>query len=300
VIGDLALEAMLQGALIRECISTVGKVRNVVFASENFPYEADFIEAFEKNGHDRYLLFAHGGVRAWDIKYSRLPQIELIPPVARASIDREVVLAIGGKVDEENLVTIHETRDSVAQVEALRLMGAQVASPRTLPASPSDRPSPVKVLVMGDYLAEASQLILSLVELLSIPPGAEFAFRYRPHPLARRRETRRFARLADLSRGSLDDDLHWADRVIASSSSSGPLLSVLAAKPVAAVVSRTAVNFSPRVKGIVFVRSPDSLLRFLTDPVPVTIQPSGAGLNLQPGFHRWLDLLQSRPKPDLH
>lgn len=293
VYGDLALEYSLQREMIRSFAQNLTQVNHAVIASENFPIECDLHDALGRKTAGNFILFAHGGVRPWDLKYARFPNNSEVPHAALASVDRGVLLAINGEIDRLSLEEMGDDLGHVVDVEALRFLGLANLRVREKVIEDQTITSPLHLLVLGDYMLSPTLELCKLVKEVLPTLGVGTSLTFRPHPLTVARDKDALGKSARSSSGTLAEDLSSADVVISTASSSSGLGAVLAGKSVVVVVSASDLNYSPRVPGVRFVRDGRQLADALLNGRAQPPTDDDTGLHLDPGLTRWLRLLNS-------
>lgn len=291
VYGDLALEYSLQREMIRSFAQNVSPMSHTVIASENFPIECDLHDALKPKTIGNFILFAHGGVRPWDLKYSRFPNSSGIPQPASASVDRAALLAINGDLDRLSLKEMGGDLAHVVEVEALRFLS--LANPQRSEPISGVRATkgPLRLLVLGDYLHAPTLEVCRLVESVLPTLKVETSLMFRPHPLVASRDKDVMRTGATSLSGTLDEDLSQADVIISTATSSSGLGAILAGKTVVTIVSPTDLNYAPQAPGVRFVRDArqlaDAIMAARLQPPPI----QDIGLHLDPSLHRWRRLL---------
>lgn len=287
--GDLALEAALQREAVRKFASEVPHLHQLVLASENFSVEADFLEFFSSKVAEDSILFAHAGVRPWDLRYSRLTTTLGSPSSSLSAMDRKALIAINGSLDRKYLVAYPESSSLVTEVEALRFMpeGNSASSPH----AGFGGSGPRRLLVLGDYERRATESACTLIQQVLDSGQRRFKVLFRPHPLAGTRDNH-LLRDAELSSaGRIQDDVERSDLVVSPASTSSVLAVAITGKPIGALTGCEDLNFAPDFPGVFYIRDRSDLERFLSGvdlEVGYGVQDQ---LNLEPTLPKWCSLL---------
>lgn len=287
--GDLALEAALQREVVRKFATEVPHLHRLVIASENFSVEADFLEFFGSKVAEDSILFAHAGVRPWDLRYGRLTTTHGGPASSLSAMDRKALIAIGGSVDRRYLVTYPESSSLVTEVEALRFMPEEYSA--SSPHAGFGGADPRRLLVLGDYERRATESTCALIQEVLDSGQGRFKVVFRPHPLTGTRDNHLLIDAEISSASRIQDDVERSDLVVSPASTSSVLAVAITGKPIGAIIDCEDLNFAPDFPGVFYIRDRSDLERFLNG-VDLGV---GYGvhdqLNLEPTLPRWCSLL---------
>lgn len=262
VFGVAAINNILYLNLFEAALKTLPKQQQGVFLQENMGWEFGFIHAWRAAGHERLIGAPHSTVRFWDLRfffdsrsYSRtghndLPLPDLVAcngPVMRAAYQQ-------GGYPAENLV----------DVEALRYLhlGQRQCARRAVPKKINE---PLHLLVLGDYLADNTQLQMRLLDQAAsyMPQSMDIVFK--PHPNCPIQVSDYPALHIRLSMEPIEKLLDECDVAYASATTSAAVDAYCAGVQIISVLDPNAMNLSPLrgSVGSLFIRTAVELTRAL-------------------------------------
>lgn len=291
--GPLAVSNLLWIELFDKALSDLPCQSVGLYLCENQSWERALIHAWRKRGHGRLVAVVHSTVRFWHLSY--FTDIRTLRSSGRYALPQPDVVALNGKAAVDAYLEVDYPRDAIVECEALRYgyLGG------VLPMQPSKRPSgsPLRVLVLGDFLPSSTTSMLKLLDAAVALVTDPVAYTVKPHPnfLVKSQDYPliNFSVIND----PLENALRDCDIVYSSNMTSAALEAYLVGLPVVVMLNEMELNFSPLrgLGGVRFVSTPGELADVLQSADTRFV--TSAGYNdfffLDAELPRWQRLLPS-------
>ena len=289
--GQIAVSNLLYYHLFKKSISDLPHQKLGLYAFEDQAWERAFIHSWKKNGHGKLIAVAHSTVRYWDFRYSsdsRMTDVECqINPIPYADF-----VALNGQAAINNFLSTEYAIKSIKECEALRFLNISV--PETTMVQKTADHKELKVLILGDYLADVTanlmKLLLDALPLLSV----SISLTLKPHPVnlvsPNDYPLLNFKVVTD----GLEDILHEYDIAFAGNSTSAAVDAYLTRMKVIVCLDEYQLNMSPlhSRENVQFVSTPIQLANALSGVIEQV--PSETGKDfffLDPKLPRWRKII---------
>jgi surface carbohydrate biosynthesis protein (TIGR04326 family) len=154
----------LEGLYFAECfdkaLSSLPRQSEGLYLLENQGWERALASAWRRCGHGRLAGVAHSTIRFWDLRYHRDPRH--YDAAGREPYSGPDVVIVNGQAARAAYLSNATRRETLVECEALRylhLRSSEAPARQTREAG-----TPVKVLVVGDYLRSSTEAVLGLLE----------------------------------------------------------------------------------------------------------------------------------------
>jgi surface carbohydrate biosynthesis protein (TIGR04326 family) len=265
-----------------------------LYLFENQAWERALIHAWRKNGHGQLIAVQHSMIRFWDLRYFPDPRtVRSSDPYPMPQAD---LVALNGKAAVDAYLSLDYPKQAIAECEALRY--GHLNNIRAGRSSRKAKGSPVKVLIVGDYMSSANIRILQLLEAAAPQMSDSLAYTMKPHPNLPVKATEYPSLHLKVVTAPLGEILHDFDIAYCSNLTSAAVDAYLAGLPVVVVLDDTELNLSPLrgESGVSFVSTPEELakaLRTSTCECAATNPNPSSFFFLNPELPRWSHLLDS-------
>ena len=254
------------------------------------PWEVALIQAWNAAGHGKLIGVASSPIRFWDLRY--FSDARSITPAGletRTSLEFRPVphlLAVNSPISRELLETAGEPEKRIIDVEAL--MYQYLGLPPLM-----DLDTPSGILVLGDFFAEVTEKILTIVQSwIELSQNQQIIY-FKPHPANHHPVPDELIRGFNFSVLPLSELFKICSVVIAPSSSTGSLEALCAEKHMISILDPTLLNFKPdkSMPSYLFVRNSYELQQALHLATDVNTSVVQQILYLDPTLPKWKGLL---------
>ena len=261
-----------------------------IYIMEYQPWEVALIQAWNAAGHGKLIGVASSPIRFWDLRY--FSDARSITPAGletRTSLEFRPVphlLAVNSPISRELLETAGEPEKRIIDVEAL--MYQYLGLPPLM-----DLDTPSGILVLGDFFAEVTEKILTIVQSwIELSQNQQIIY-FKPHPANHHPVPDELIRGFNFSVLPLSELFKICSVVIAPSSSTGSLEALCAEKHMISILDPTLLNFKPdkSMPSYLFVRNSYELQQALHLATDVNTSVVQQILYLDPTLPKWKGLL---------
>jgi surface carbohydrate biosynthesis protein (TIGR04326 family) len=232
-----------------------------LYLMENQGWERALIRAWRRHAHGRLTGVAHSTLRFWDLRYHCDPR--RYQPGRRAEIPEPDAVAVNGVQARREFLATCASRERVIDCEALRYLTLARHAPR----EPRRRPAgqPLRLLVLGDFLADSTARLLRLVEEALPPAGQPPEIWIKAHPNCPVEAGSLAGLRPRIVHETVASLVPAVDVVLASNTTSAALEAYIGNACVLVYDDRSGVNFSPlrSVREVLFVHHALELRRAL-------------------------------------
>lgn len=227
-----------------------------VFLQENQPWEFAFISLWNSFGHKYLIGTPHTTVPYWDLRY--FFDERSYDNQGMNSLPLPDKVAVNGPAGMHAYLAGGYPKQKMVEVEALRFLYlGQCTSDRH--EHPSDPDSPVKLLVLGDYVLKNTKTQLRLLEkalpLMSIKPEISI----KPHPACAINPAEYPGIAMKMVTDTISDLLKDCDVAYTSNMTSAAVDAYCSNVGVISILDPSTLNMSPirNEEGVAFVASPE-------------------------------------------
>ena len=255
-----------------------------IYLMENQGWERALIRAWGKHGHGRLAGVAHSTVRFWDLRYHCDPRVydsggDFLP--------RPQVVVLNGEVARNEYLATSRLREQLIDCEALRYLHLRPCSPR-----PLRRDEPLRVLVLTDFMPEATRLMLKIVNEATAAARLPLEVWVKPHPNCPVDPAQFPASKMRVVDGPVALLCCEAHMVLASNTTSAAVDAYATGSRIAIFDDRTGVNFSPLrgISGVSFVHGATELhavIEALRPGDSVPPRRTASFFHIEPDLRRW-------------
>jgi len=293
--GTTAIRHCLILSTIEQEISSQSFCPLGVYIMEYQPWEVALIQAWNAAGHGKLIGVASAPIRFWDLRY--FSDARSITPVGletKTHIQFRPVppfLAVNSPISRELLETAGEPTSRVIDVEALMYQYLGVHKTDDLNTSSG-------ILVLGDFFAEVTGRILTMVQSwIELNQNQQIIY-FKPHPANHHPVPDELLRGLNITALALSELFEICSVVIAPSSGTGSLEALCAGKHMISILDPTLLNFKPHksMPDHLIVRNSYELqqaMRMETDTNKNVVQQI---LHLDPTLPNWRGLLELEDK----
>jgi surface carbohydrate biosynthesis protein (TIGR04326 family) len=261
------------------------------YLCENQAWERSLIHAWKKHGHGRLIGVPHSTVRFWDLRY--FVDRRTIFSESECPIPQPDCVALNGPVAVSALLEAGYPKDRIRECEALRYSYLN----RRLPRKHGRLGNHLRVIVLGDIMADATGRLLKLLQRYAVngPDTIEYVLKGHPNcPV----DPNQFPKLKmTVAAGSLESALQTCDVAYGSNGTSAVMDAYLFGARVVVMLDDTDLNMSPLrgQRGVSFVSTPSELGNALAAASESSAQYAKANecFFLDSEYPRWLRLLVS-------
>ncbi|WP_084207466.1 TIGR04326 family surface carbohydrate biosynthesis protein [Sulfuritalea hydrogenivorans] len=177
--GQTSMSNVLFLNLLESAMRSLPKQRIGVYLQENQGWEFALVHAWKALGHGRLIGSPHSTIRYWDLRYffdrscyTRTGDNQLPLP------DQ---VALNGAIARDTYLTGDYPEGDLVEVEALRFLHlAEARAKAPLGFRPSE--SPLRVLVLGEYLPRNTRKQMRLLEKAAQYLPSDMVVNVKPHP----------------------------------------------------------------------------------------------------------------------
>lgn len=292
--GVVGMRNCLTYNIIEETVRRLPHQELGVYLLENQGWEMALVHAWRAAGHGRLVGVPHSTVRYWDLRYF----------FDRRSYERTTGCdlpladqwAVNGPAARTSCLEGGFPADCLGDVEALRYLYLCHMPPRTPRQS-----GPLRVLVLGDYLASVTrgqlQLLYDSLPLLPVP----VRFTIKPHPNCPVKLEEYPELKAEVTTAPLATLLAKCDAAYTSNITSAAVDAFCAGVPVISVLDGATLNLSPlrEQSGVEYVALPEELARAVGSIHGSVPRGGRHFFTLDEDLPRWRRLLGSGESPSV-
>jgi surface carbohydrate biosynthesis protein (TIGR04326 family) len=287
--GKDAMVNCLRLSLFEEAVSRFPPQRVGIYIAENQPWEMALVHAWKAAGHGTLIGTPHTTIRFWDLRYHYDSRSYL----HRAENDLPLpdILAVNGPVARESILASGYSSNRVVEVEALRFL--HLSKPRTGGEHNCSHINHLRVLVCGDFLAEANRRMIAWLEIAARALSHDTTYVFKPHPAYPLSIADYPAFKMEIREEQLADLLADCDVVFASSITSSAVDAYCSGVPVIQMLDGNSFNSSP-LRGltqVTYVRDPSELVDALRSQKQKEYVTTAPYFNLDENLPRWQNLL---------
>ena len=274
--GASAVQNLLYLELFDAALRRMPHQRIGLYLCENQPWERALLRAWRKYGHGRIIgTAAHVFVRFWDLRY--FPDPRTVNSSGERRMPRPDLLALNGKAAIAAYGGDTEPQAPIVECEATHSTPPQASRVR----SPRQPGTPLRVLVLGDYIPASSARMMRLLEAAYVRLSGGLTCTVKSHPDAPLRAADYPLMPLTMADGSLPMLLEACDVVYSSNMTSAVMPGYFAGVPVVVALDDNELNMSP-LRGLPaarFVSTANELAAVLRQPLP---SPAAA-----PNYHEF-------------
>jgi surface carbohydrate biosynthesis protein (TIGR04326 family) len=293
-LGPVSISSLIWYELFDQEMAKMPKQSIGFYINENQNWEKALLHAWRKHGHGRIIAVPHATVRYWDLRYFNDPRT--FSKSSTHPVPKPDLYALNGNAARDAFLNGGYPRDIIVECEALRY--EYMGGFSELRRNPKEKTSePVKILLLGDYLEEATsdllQLAMDSLTHLDAPAG----FSIKPHPNFPVNPRDYSNLILNVVNGSFEELLPKFDVVFASNLTSASVDAYLAGIPVIVINAKNDLNFSPLrgYEDVAFVSTGGQLSDAIKDVrvAPRCIAKHTKYFYLDANLPRWKQILLS-------
>ena len=287
--GAEAMSNLINLNLFEAALKALPDQRTGVYLQENQGWEASLINAWNAEENGRLIGAPNASVRFWDLRYFYDERCYVRK--GRNNLPMPDLVALNGPAAMNAYLEGDYPASQMLQVEALRylsLTDSRAAESKiTLP-----RGSNLKVLAMGDYIPQNTQLQMQLLEQAANLLPKDTLFIIKPHPSCPVDPADYPELNMTLTTEPLSNLLATCDVAYSSSLTAASVDAYIAGIPVISVLDPSKLNMSPLrgCDGVVFVNTSQELAMALKNTKPSNPQKNSFFM-LDPDLTSWKKLL---------
>lgn len=212
-----------------------------LYLCENQPWERALIHAWRNHGHGQLIAVAHSTMRFWDLRYFIDPRT--VRSSAPYSMPQPDYTALNGQAAVEAYLATDYPKEAIVECEALRYGYLSNLSPWH--SSRKVAEAPIRVLILGDYLASGTIKMLQLLETAASRISVPATYTVKPHPNYAVRAADYPSLHLSVVMDSLGDIMPSFDVAYSSNMTSAAVDAYLAGLPVVVGLDEAGLNLSP-------------------------------------------------------
>ena len=211
-----------------------------LFLHENQSWERALIYAWNKYNHGHLIAVQHSTVRFWDLRYYEKNPTPLLNNNYPIPVSDTV--AYNGKLAKKAYLDFGSFNKKFIECEAVRYNYLDKFRKREI-KSPIQRGN--KILILGDYVPEATTRMLELLESLAINNSEQYVYTIKPHPNFIVKSSEYPALNLEITMQPLVKIMDEFDIVFSGNLTSASLDAYLSGLPVIIAYDPKTFNFSP-------------------------------------------------------
>lgn len=239
--GSAAISNLLWIELFDRALRDLPHQDKGLYLCENQPWERALIHAWRKHGHGQLIAVAHSTVRFWDLRYFADPRT--VRSSAPYSMPQPDLTALNGKAAVEAYLAADYPKEAIAECEALRY--GYLSDLPSRHSSRDVKEGPIRVLILGDYMASGTIKMLQLLEAAVPRISVPATYTVKPHPNYVVKAADYPSLHLSVVMDPLGDVMHSFDVAYSSNMTSAAVDAYLAGLPVVVMLDEVALNFSP-------------------------------------------------------
>lgn len=291
--GPVATNNLLNLNLFESATASLPKQHTGLYLLENQGWEFGMVHAWKAAKHGRLVGFAHSTVRYWDLRYFFSPQIYY--EINQNRIPRPDWVAVNGSVARKAYLAGGYPECELLDVESLRYFHLR-SNENIFDQKAYDSRSPLRILVMCDYVAGITARQLLLLQEASQYLPTDTIYIVKPHP-AHPVDPADYPDLSiEITMQPIDQLLADCDVAYSSSVTSAAVDAYCVGVPVVSMLDATKLNLSPLrgCEDVVFASTPVGLAEALLNSLSRS-RLKGKALEfftLDTNLQRWRKVLQ--------
>lgn len=261
IYGHIALENLLWIELFDAALKDIPHQEKGLYLCENQGWERAFIHMWRKHKHGKLIAVTHSTVRFWDLRYFTDPRT--IESHNSNPIPKPDITTLNGKPAIAVFCEAGQPMNRTVECEALRYIYLNGADYRKYSFPASERN--IKVLVLGDFMADATMQMLKLLAAADQLLPDSFNYTIKPHP----NHMIQLDKISNTKMKIVSDPLgkimkHY-DFAFTSSTTSAAVDAYLNGLPVVVMLDNKELNMSPlrAQPGVHFVSTHEELAKAL-------------------------------------
>lgn len=256
--GRTALINLLYFNLFEEALQLLPKQKKGVYLQENQGWEFGLIQAWKAASRGNLIGVSHSTVRFWDLRY--FFDSRSYNGVVSSQLPRPNMIAVNGKLSREAYCLGGYPQDELVDVEALRYIHLKTLSKKSDTLLYNNKP--IKVLILGDYLAENTHLQMQLLDEAFPSISTNITLLVKPHPNCHIISSDYPRLKMDVTMDSIPSLLSKCNIAYTSNVTSAALDAYCANVPVISILNPRTLNMSPLlgVDGVEFVSGAGELI----------------------------------------
>jgi surface carbohydrate biosynthesis protein (TIGR04326 family) len=176
-LGPIAVSNIFNHHLLKYAIKSVPRQTLGFYIFEDQSWERSFVFFWKKYGHSELNGVAHSTVRFWDLRYSTDSRL-ISPNLVQCPLPFPNYILLNGINAIKNYKSANHFVNLIRECEAIRFINIsenainkQVTSKKI-----------INLLILGDYINESSNYILSLLDKATHKLNFNIEYTYKPHP----------------------------------------------------------------------------------------------------------------------
>lgn len=259
--GITAISNLLHLNLCEEAMKNLPKQKIGFYLQENQPWEIAFIHAWKKAGHGKLVGVPHSTVRFWDLRYFSDKRIYC--EVDRLKMPRPDLVAVNGPVMRQAYLKGRYPKKEIIAVEALRFL--HLEKNRKCLQNVREKNSILRLLVLGEYLNEGNQLILSVLSAAFPLINKNISITFKSHPACSVNLNNYPKLKIKPTSEPVSQILSQHDVVLSGPVTTAAVEAYFLGLPVVTILNSSSLNLSPlkKTRGVHFVVNGEELSTFL-------------------------------------
>lgn len=292
--GVEALSNLLNLNLYEAALRVLPAQRIGVYLQENQGWETALVHAWKAAGHGNLIGTPHASVRFWDLRYFFDPRS--YDRIIKNGLPMPDLVAVNGSAAMRAYLGGSYPAGKLFEVEALRYLYLAEYSILAQKVPPTTG-APLRVLVMGDYSLDNTQLQMRLLEQAATLLPKDTVFVVKPHPNCLVNPADYPGLSMTVTMEPLSTLLAKCDVAYSSSLTAAAVDAYCAGVPVISVLDPGKLNMSPLrgYAGVVFVSTLGELVNALTLDITSVVRMAGTPdfFCLDATVPRWRDLVDA-------
>jgi surface carbohydrate biosynthesis protein (TIGR04326 family) len=290
--GTIAISNLLNLNLFEAALKHLPKQQRGVYLQENQGWEFALIQSWQAAGHGHLIGAQHSTVRYWDLRYFFDPRS--YRRTGGYDLPMPNQFAFNGLAVKDAYKNGGYPAGNLVEVEALRYMYLSDVQVKTT-AVQKPKNSPIRLLVLGDYLCSNTQQQMNLLAQASTLLPKDIVITVKPHPACPIQPEDYLSLTMTVTMEHIGKLLAECDVAYTSAVTSAVVDAYCAGIPVISVLDPNALNLSPLrgCAGALFASTPEELATKLMLAVSPPGVPSSQidFFTTDPQLPRWKKLL---------
>jgi surface carbohydrate biosynthesis protein (TIGR04326 family) len=286
----------VQNLFYMECfaatLAQLPRYEEGLYLMENHGWERAFARAWRKAAQGRLTGVAHSTVRFWDLRYQSDPRRYAAPH--RQLLPGPDWVAVNSVSARDAYLASCAERERVEECEALRYLHLVAGRPRDFGDLTGGEP--LRILVLGDYTRERTELLLAVAQNLAKSVRTPLEIAVKPHPGCPIDPQRGAANL-HITQIPVAELVAAAHFVLASNTTSAALEAYVSGGRLLVFDDHSGVNYSPLrgVPDVAFVRDAQDVERVISArDAEGRGRQADAFFNIDPQLPKWRRYFEAR------
>ena len=211
-----------------------------LYLNENQSWERALIYAWNKNEHGHLIAVQHSTVRFWDLRYYETNSFNSI--IENYPIPRADTIAINGKLAKNAYKNFGSFDETFFECEAIRYNYLKNSNKNITKSNANKKK---KILILGDYVPDATIRMLKLLEEIASNNSIQYAYTIKPHPNFIVKSSDYPQLKMEVTMQPLVEIMSEFDLVFSGNLTSASLDAYLFGRPVIITFDSKTFNFSP-------------------------------------------------------